>query len=352
MQREIQSMLEKHGIEDTTPRGRGFISTVFLVPKEHGGNKLEILELVCVHRTLQDGRDPCLERDQSRILDGKSRSKGRLFYASSPGEGQSILEVLVQRTDLPVQVTTVWSGVHPLGLHQDPKANRHSAETTRCAINRLHRRHTNPGRVQGAGSGTRHRPGVLTGKPGLCSKPGEICQLKLMQSIEFLWVLNRQREGEEDQSRHTSPPRRQAGVDQGSVPVIGRASGGYQGSTPRATVLLQTSANVEMWTRTLKPGLLNAVATFHRGNGGAAVVARPPNGLGQQNDSPVGDNRIGRLHSRVGCDLRGYTRWQPVVSRGELERFFSWRPDPDAEGLDAFNQDWTSLKGKGYANPP
>ena len=52
-------------------------------------------------------------------------------------------------------------------------------------------------------------------------------------------------------------------------------------------------------------------------------------------------------------------RWGPLevdlfASRltTQLERFFSWRPDPEAEALDAFNQDWTILHGKGYANPP
>jgi len=36
----------------------------------------------------------------------------------------------------------------------------------------------------------------------------------------------------------------------------------------------------------------------------------------------------------------------------QLERFFSWRPDPEAEALDAFNQDWNALQGRSYANPP
>ena len=34
----------------------------------------------------------------------------------------------------------------------------------------------------------------------------------------------------------------------------------------------------------------------------------------------------------------------------QLPRFFSWRPDPEAEKTDAFNQDWSTAKG--YANPP
>ena len=52
-------------------------------------------------------------------------------------------------------------------------------------------------------------------------------------------------------------------------------------------------------------------------------------------------------------------RWGPLevdlfASRltTQLQRFFSWRPDPEAEALDAFNQDWSSIQGRGYANPP
>jgi len=34
----------------------------------------------------------------------------------------------------------------------------------------------------------------------------------------------------------------------------------------------------------------------------------------------------------------------------QLPRFFSWRPDPEAEKTDAFSQDWSTARG--YANPP
>ena len=33
----------------------------------------------------------------------------------------------------------------------------------------------------------------------------------------------------------------------------------------------------------------------------------------------------------------------------QLERFFSWRPDPEAEALDTFNRDWSVLQGRSYA---
>ena len=34
----------------------------------------------------------------------------------------------------------------------------------------------------------------------------------------------------------------------------------------------------------------------------------------------------------------------------QLPRFFSWRPDPQAEAVDAFQQDWGPLRG--FANLP
>ena len=34
----------------------------------------------------------------------------------------------------------------------------------------------------------------------------------------------------------------------------------------------------------------------------------------------------------------------------QLPGFYSWRPDPEAEGVDAFNQDWSQVRG--FANPP
>ena len=42
LQNEIESMLEKQAIEETTPSGRGFVSTLFLVPKKDGGQRLVI----------------------------------------------------------------------------------------------------------------------------------------------------------------------------------------------------------------------------------------------------------------------------------------------------------------------
>ena len=39
MQEKIESMPQKQAIEETTPRGRGFLSTMFLVPPKNGGQR-------------------------------------------------------------------------------------------------------------------------------------------------------------------------------------------------------------------------------------------------------------------------------------------------------------------------
>ena len=39
MHQEIQSMLEKHAIEETTPREHGFLSTISQVPNKDGGQR-------------------------------------------------------------------------------------------------------------------------------------------------------------------------------------------------------------------------------------------------------------------------------------------------------------------------
>ena len=63
-------------------------------------------------------------------------------------------------------------------------------------------------------------------------------------------------------------------------------------------------------------------------------------------------NTIADEESRV---MRDQTDWMPQgfsqestevgpTGGGHVCRFFSWRPDPEAEALDAFNQDWGSLQ--------
>ena len=49
LQEEIQSMITKNAIEETTPKGHGFLSTVFLVPKKDEGQR-PVINLKSVNR--------------------------------------------------------------------------------------------------------------------------------------------------------------------------------------------------------------------------------------------------------------------------------------------------------------
>jgi len=82
---------------------------------------------------------------------------------------------------------------------------------------------------------------------------------------------------------------------------------------------------------------------------------------------PGRENSVANSESRVMKD-RSDWRLNPAVFRkiqttmgplevdlfasrltSQLPKFFSWRPDPQAEATDAFLQDWRNLRG--YANP-
>jgi len=54
--------------------------------------------------------------------------------------------------------------------------------------------------------------------------------------------------------------------------------------------------------------------------------------------------KINQVLGPLEMDLFAYRRTH------QLPQFFSWRPDPLAEAVDAFQQDWSKVRG--YANPP
>ena len=168
-------MLQKQAIVQTSPGGRGLI---FLVPeKDRGhrsetGDKLEGAEQICSHRALQNGGHTRPQRPaKSQRLDGESGSERRLFYDSNSREGPSFPQILVQRAHIPVPMPPFRPGMCPLGLHKDPEASRSPTETDGVVTNRLHRQHTDLGRVQGGGSGPCNRFGIFTGEFWALQKP-------------------------------------------------------------------------------------------------------------------------------------------------------------------------------------
>ena len=97
-------MLEKQAIEKTTPKGRGFVSTVFLVPKKDGGQK-PVINLKSLNRFVHtehfkmEGIQTCAK---SRRLDGESGPQRCIFHASSSRRGQGIPQVLVPRSNVSI----------------------------------------------------------------------------------------------------------------------------------------------------------------------------------------------------------------------------------------------------------
>ena len=237
-------------------------------------NKFEVLEQLCAHRALQNGGHSCPERPaQTRgQLDGEGRFEGRIFHAPDMRGGQSIPQVLAQRPDILVQVPTVRPGVCPLGLHQDPQASSCPAETTGSANFRLHRRHLNPGRVQGTGQGPRDRLGVPPGESRLCS---EQCQVpigadtghrvsRLHGKLTQPGVELTCRQDQEDQGRNTIPARKQDCADKKTVATLGKTPSCDVSNSPRTTVFLQAPARVEAWSGSIRSGLF-ATADALRG---------------------------------------------------------------------------------------
>ena len=292
-------------------------------------DKPEGVEQICSHRALQNGGHTHPQRPaKSGRLDGESGSERRLFYDSNSRGGPSFPQILVQRAHVSVPMPPLRPGMCPVGLHQDPEASRSPTETAGGAFNRLHRRHTDLGGVQGGGSGPCNRSGIFTGKPRLRSKqsqvsigtntdnrvsgfPGQLTQTRAEPPS---------REDKKDQSRNTSTARGQASGNQKTVPTIGKASGGYQGSAPGAPIFPQTSACSEAGPGTIRPGLFQAVNPLHRGVRRTAVVARPSDRLERQvllDRKTINGDRIRCLHSRVGSDMRGSPHRRPLVSRGE-----------------------------------
>ena len=87
-------------------------------------------------------------------------------------------------------------------------------------------------------------------------------------------------------------------------------------------------------------------------------VHRAPAREGEYSGRPgvKGDERQMRLDVKPSCFQSNQSQMGPCeidifASRlmRQLPRFFSWKPDPEAEGTDAFSQDWSAARG--YANP-
>ena len=72
-------------------------------------------------------------------------------------EDRAFLKFSFKELMYQVPMPSFWPGMCPLGLQQDPEASRGPAETAGGVTNRLRRRHTDLGRVEGGGLGPCNR---------------------------------------------------------------------------------------------------------------------------------------------------------------------------------------------------
>ena len=86
-------------------------------------------------------------------------TKVDLIHGTNTLGGQSLPQIHFPGKDIPIQMPALRPSMCPMGLHQDPKA---TCCSTGNATDHLHRRHSHPGRVQEAGSGTCYRPNIAT----------------------------------------------------------------------------------------------------------------------------------------------------------------------------------------------
>ena len=204
---------------------------------------------------------------------------------------------------------TIWPAMHPLGLHQDPEANRSPAETAGDATDHLH---INPGRVQGAGTGSCNRPAINAAKQSQMSTGTDTNNRvsRVFGRLTQARAEHPQWEGEKDQSGHTIPVRRQASVDQEAVPVTGHASSCHQGSAPDTSFLLQTSAGNEAGRDAtdhlhINPGRVQGAGT--------GSCNRPAINAAKQSQMSTGtdtNNRVSRVFGRLTQARAEHPQWE------------------------------------------
>ena len=117
--RDHRDDLKRGGDRATDPtRGRIF-STLFLVPKKHGGQR-QVINLKSLNSFINA---PCFKMEIIHKL--KSLQKGDWLvmidlkdaYFSIPKSQQHKVSLLpIQRQVLPIQLSPIWPGVSPMGL--------------------------------------------------------------------------------------------------------------------------------------------------------------------------------------------------------------------------------------------
>ena len=111
-------------------------------------DKFESAKPVCSNITLQDGRNPYLERTgKARRLACKSRLERRIFYIPYSSDHRKYLRFVFQEKNVRFQLPSLWSLISSVGLYQDPETCISPPMRDRSMYGCLHRRHISAGGV-------------------------------------------------------------------------------------------------------------------------------------------------------------------------------------------------------------
>ena len=253
MQQEIQSMLEKHAIEETTPRGHGFLSTIFLVPKKDGGQR-PVINLKSLNKFVYTEHFKIegihILRDLLRAGDWMTKVdlKDAYFMVPIHEEDRAFLKFSFKEKVYQFKCLPFGLACAPWVFTKTLKATCCSVETTGNATDRLHRRHPYPGRVQGAGMGPFHRPSIFAREPRVCDKQTQVCPgthtvsgvPRFLSELSSARTKSSGREDEEDQGRDPRPFGRRSGYSQKAISAARQTTSSNQGNSPGPFVLPQS----------------------------------------------------------------------------------------------------------------
>lgn len=138
-------------------------------------NKSQSSQSVCQHRAFQNGGYSHCERSpETRGLASQSRLERCVLCHPHTPDPQKVPQVSSPRETVPLHLPTVRSVISPMGIHQNAETSLSRPSRDGLAPSGLHRRHSDPGGVQGEGPRLREWYGIPIGMSGLHSQQREI----------------------------------------------------------------------------------------------------------------------------------------------------------------------------------
>ena len=320
MQEVIKGMLEKQAIEETTPRGRSFLSMIFLMPKKDTDQR-PVINLKSLNRFVHtehfkmEGIHVLRDLLRAGGWMGKIDLKDAHFTLPIQEEDRAFLKCSFK--DHTYQFKCL-----PSGLACAPWVFTKTLTPIAAQLRQLGMRLIvyidNILILAELAQDHVIRLVYMLENLGFAVSKAK-CQLEPTQTIQFL------RFSVHSLKQELSLPSAKVkkirvdtrsllegreGVDQEAVRVSGQASSCHQGSAPGASVLPQTSVGIEAGPRAVRSRLLNAVKAL------TEEQQELQWWLDHLTGKAVNNDRLQCLNTRLGSDVRGCLHGQPVVSGG------------------------------------